>query len=185
MFSSGQAMHGFSLANTGGITDKNSITVLGYQMKEQWRPVVGYEDMYEISSFGNVRGLDRIIKRCKCGEPLVYKNARPIKWIIRSDGYPRVSLSRDNKYRQFLVHRLVLETFVGKAPKGTEGGHENGIRNDPRLSNLRWDTRPNNHYDRWAHGTMNLAKLTEKQARSIKQSTQSTQYLADFFNMSK
>ena|SRR3990167_1139982 len=32
MFSSGQAMHGFSLANTGGITDKNSITVLGYQM---------------------------------------------------------------------------------------------------------------------------------------------------------
>ena len=43
-------------------------------------------------------------------------------------------------YKTRLVHRLVLETFVGAAPAGMEGCHNDGNRFNKRLENLRWDT---------------------------------------------
>ena len=30
-------------------------------MEEIWKPVVGYEDLYEVSNLGKVRSIDRII----------------------------------------------------------------------------------------------------------------------------
>jgi hypothetical protein len=159
-------------------------------MTETWKPVVGYEGMYEVSSLGNVRALDRVIKRCKCGEPLVRKKGAPVRWIMRPDAYPRVSLSRGNKRVQRLVHRMVLETFVGPCPDGMEACHNNGKRGDPSLLNLRWATTKENHADKWAHGTMlvgektNSVKLTELQVREIRASQHSKAVLAKRYRVS-
>lgn len=43
-----------------------------------------------------------------------------------------------NKQKNLLVHRLVLETFVGQCPEGMECDHVNRDRSDNRLQNLRW-----------------------------------------------
>lgn len=51
------------------------------------------------------------------------------------------------------VARLVLATFVGGCPAGLEACHNNGVRTDNRLSNLRYDTAKANHADRRRHGT--------------------------------
>lgn len=91
------------------------------------------------------------------------------KWLL--DGYPRVQIGRGAHQA---VHILVLRTFVGPCP---EGCHENGVRTDVRLDNLRWDTRSNNAKDRVRHGTAkNLfgrgedhhsARLTKRDVRLI------------------
>jgi hypothetical protein len=73
------------------------------------------------------------------------------------------------------VHRLVLEAFVGPCPAGMEACHNNGVRTDNRLENLRWDTRSANCRDRIRHGTTNfprgiahgMSKLTEEDVRII------------------
>jgi len=87
------------------------------------------------------------------------------------EGYPRVSLSKRSSE---FVHRLVLDTFVGPCPPGKEACHNNGIRTDCRLDNLRWDTRKNNHADKRKHSTHQAgdknaqAILTEMQVVFIK-----------------
>jgi hypothetical protein len=68
--------------------------------------------------------------------------------------YQQVMLHTDRGYRPYSVHRLVLEAFVGPSPEGMEACHNNGIRTDNRLENLRWDTRSNSHRDKIRHGTL-------------------------------
>jgi len=138
-----------------------------------------------------VRGVDRVIKRCECGRPIRTKKAKAIGLIMRSDGYPRVSLSKKNRYVQRCVHHLVLEAFVGPRPLGADACHNNGVRSDSRLENLRWDTRKNNHADRWAHGTMllgeqtNNVKLTEAEVVAIRKSDYTHLELADLYGVAR
>jgi hypothetical protein len=52
-----------------------------------------------------------------------------------------------------LIHRLVLESFVGPCPNGHQACHNDGDRRNNHLSNLRWDTPRNNERDKVRHGT--------------------------------
>ena len=81
-----------------------------------------------------------------------YVRERVLRAPLGIHGYPRVNLSRDGAPRQFLVHRLVLEAFVGPAAAGLETLHGNGVRSDCRLSNLRWGTSAENKADTVRHG---------------------------------
>ena len=102
---------------------------------ETFRPVRGYEGLYEASDYGCVRSL-----QFKCKKRIKYlKNAK------HPTGYERIDLYRDGKYKKLFVHRLVYEAFVGEIPEGYEIDHINTIRDDNRLSNLRCVTRKENH----------------------------------------
>ena len=68
-------------------------------------------------------------------------------------GRLRVTLCDDNQKTKKLIHQIVLETYVGPCPIGMEACHNNGVRTDNRLENLRWDTRKANHADAIKHGT--------------------------------
>lgn len=70
---------------------------------------------------------------------------------LTTKGYHRFSFVK-NKMR--LAHHVVLEAFRGLRTQGTECCHNNGVRTDNRLSNLRWDTRKSNTDDKIRHGTM-------------------------------
>ncbi len=90
------------------------------------------------------------------------------------NGYCSLILYRDGKKFLNNVHALVLSAFVGPRPKGFQACHNNGIRSDNRLENLRWDTVSANHMDKHAHGTMPIgsnhggSKLTEKEVVEIR-----------------
>lgn len=135
---------------------------------EEWRAINGF-DGYEVSNLGNVRSwLLRGYGTTKASEPHPMK-ARTI------NGYARITFgTRVRPSPGRYVHRLVLEAFVGPAPKGTEACHNNGNRLDNRVENLRWDTRKNNHADKVAHGTAQrgersgMSKLTTEQIRAIR-----------------
>ena len=61
--------------------------------------------------------------------------------------YQTVFLYKEGVAKAFTVHTLVLRTFVGESPAGTEACHWNGEHQDNRLANLRWDTRKANRAD--------------------------------------
>ena len=67
-------------------------------MEEIWKDVVGYEGLYEVSNFGNVRSLFRYKKK--------------LKWNICNNGYATVQLFKNKVGKRLLVHRLVAEAFL-------------------------------------------------------------------------
>lgn len=80
---------------------------------------------------------------------------RRLKFDVSKRGYSRVSLrSKENPKGRRLIHRLVLEAFVGPCPVGMEACHGDGNPRNNRLSNLRWDTKKANQADRIRHGTL-------------------------------
>lgn len=133
---------------------------------EVWAPVLGFESFYEVSSYGLVRSLTRSVRFGRKGGMRVIKGM-VLSPVVGSRGYPLVNLTRPGVRRQLAVYRVVLEAFRGKRPDGMEACHNNGVRSDSRLENLRWDTRSGNHKDKRKHGTWqvgeraNNVKLTE------------------------
>ena len=126
---------------------------------ENWKAVVGFEGLYEVSDHGRIRSVKT--KRIKAYTKHVY------------DTRPFMNLWKAGKQKIMRPHTLVLTAFVGPRPQGMECCHNNGDPFDNRLENLRWDTPRNNQLDRIKHGTSNrgercaAAKLTEAQVQAI------------------
>lgn len=119
-------------------------------MTEEWRQIAGYEGYYEVSNHGRVRSLDRVIARKGKGSCLY--RGRVISpgdsgWNLQ------VGLSKGHRRWFPLVHRLVLEAFVGPCPEGMECCHNDGDYRNNHLTNIRWDTHVNNMRDSIQHGT--------------------------------
>ena len=119
------------------------------QSTEQWLPVPGYEGHYEVSDHGKVRSIERLAWN---GVGMRRVPSRELKQTARSDGRLHVKLSRHNRTTDFLVHRLVLTSFVGPCPPGLECCHGDADPANNHLDNLRWDTSQENSLDTIRHG---------------------------------
>jgi HNH endonuclease len=111
-----------------------------------------------------------------------------------ASGYHCVTLCRPGERRNFLVHTLVLETFIGPKPNGMEARHLNGNRLDNRLENLCWGSKAENARDRDGHKTTaigirhGLAKLTDElvaEARRLNATGIGSDRLATRFGVSR
>jgi len=119
--------------------------------EEVWRPVVGWEDAYEISSEGHLRSIDRIVRHSNGTEYL--RHGKMLSLRPDALGYVMVCLSRGGETRYVSAHRLVAEAFLGDHGDTCEVDHINGIRNDNRVCNLRWCTRLENNQNRVLDGS--------------------------------
>lgn len=126
-------------------------------MKEIWKPVVGYEGLYEVSSLGKIRSLDRtVLGRGGCFRRI---KGRIVKEYIDEDGRALVGLWKLNKGVTRFVCHIVLEAFVGPRPPGHEACHFPDINPaNNAVSNLRWDTSAANKEDSRKHGTLPLGE---------------------------
>jgi len=122
--------------------------------QEIWKNVPGYEN-YQVSNYGNVKKIN-----CSINDFMNFKNGvtvkrtrkykeKELKKIKNGDGYYVVGLPN----KKFKVHRLVLTAFVGMPMSRLDACHNNGVKTDNRLDNLRWDTRSGNFKDKLKHGT--------------------------------
>lgn len=120
--------------------------------REEWRAVVGYEGLYEVSDQGRVRSLDRFYLRG--GEVRVPVRGRVLKAHEMPSGHLSLHLTRDGKPRGFLVHRLVAQAFLGSAPEGKPNVlHSDNAPANNRVTNLRWGTQKENIQDAVDAGT--------------------------------
>lgn len=108
---------------------------------EEWRGIVGYEDMYMVSSYGRIISIphDRI-----GAYGCVYKTKHKLRSIMKDkNGYLRINLSPLVK-KTSLVHRLVAEAFIPNPDNKPEVDHIDCNPSNAHVSNLRWTTSSEN-----------------------------------------
>ena len=104
--------------------------------KEIWKPILGYETLYEVSNKGNVRSLkNRWHEREK---------PRIVKQQLTKKEYKRIPLSKENKRKHYMVHRLVYEAFNGKIPNNMGINHKDYDRTNNNIENLEIISHTNN-----------------------------------------
>ena len=126
-------------------------------MNEMWKPIPGYEGLYEVSDHGTVRSLDRQLPWNGTSR---FFSGRILSPVATDFGHLVVGLYKDGKSSHARVHRLVMLAFVGLCPEGEEVCHYDGDPANNRLSNLRYDTRSGNFLDSVRHGTHRNTRKT-------------------------
>lgn len=139
---------------------------------EKWKNIKGYEGIYQVSNLGRIKSLERMEK---------YKNTQrkrkeKILKGINLNGYIRIGLLKNKKYKNFLVHRLVATTFIPNPNNFKEINHKDGNKQNNEISNLEWCTRSENVKHAYntklkegRKGTKNgRAKFTTKEIEEIR-----------------
>lgn len=101
--------------------------------KEEWRPVVGFEKLYEVSNMGNVRSIQfhgkkrirllSIIKDNRVG----YLSVKLRDWENATEG-------------NYLIHRLVAQAFIPNPDNKPQVDHIDTNPSNNKVSNLQWVT---------------------------------------------
>lgn len=102
---------------------------------EEWKDIIGYEGLYQVSNFGNIKSLEKIRFNGKNLKTLRIYPEKKIKSRISNVGYGLVSLSKNGKLKTFSVHRLVAFSFLGDI-KGYVVNHIDGNKLNNNISNL-------------------------------------------------
>ena len=130
---------------------------------EIWKDVVGYEGIYQVSSYGRVKSLKRIDSNNRTHQE------RILSLKETPTGYYHVHLSRENKAKWLLVHRLVAEVFC-ELKDGCD--IVNHLDNDPHnnhFENLEWTTYKGNMQHATKQGRMHYQPLNLKKAQISRQ----------------
>lgn len=110
--------------------------------EEVWKPIIGFEGLYEVSNYGNVKALDRYIEN---NGGMQHRSEKILKAnTSKRTGHKTVVLCRGGKTSPQLVHRLVASAFI---PNPENKPYIDHIDTNPRnnhVSNLRWVTQHEN-----------------------------------------
>lgn len=105
---------------------------------EEWKDILGYEGLYQVSNEGRVRSLDRIVvanSRWGVLREMLFKG-KIIKQFVGNNGYMKVSLSKNSKTNSKDVHRLVYEAFYGTIDSNLQVNHKDECKVNNKLENL-------------------------------------------------
>lgn len=128
-----------------------------------WKPIKGYEGLYEVSNTGKVRSLKKIVNN---GKGSILKGS--------NDRYSTVSLYKSGKEKRRTIHRLVAETFIPNPHNKPQVNHKDGIRENNHIDNLEWCTSKENinHALEIGIGTIGerngLSKFSNKQVEDLR-----------------
>lgn len=101
-------------------------------MIEEWRKIVGYEGLYEVSSLGRVRSLDRYLKNGHCSYRL--HKGKVLSPAKNTNGYFSVCLQG----KRFMIHRLVAQAFIPNIDNLPQVNHKDEDKANNSVDNLEW-----------------------------------------------
>ena len=114
-------------------------------MDSVWKPVPGFEGLYEVSPCGAIR------------------NAKTLRWLspsVKDDGYTSVKLYRNNHGHQKSVHRVVAEAFIPNPEHKPQVNHKDLNKRNNDVSNLEWVTQEENQSHAIRNG-MNKTRISK------------------------
>lgn len=111
-------------------------------MEEEWRDIKGYEGFYQVSNFGIVRSLDRLVT-AKDNRKLHIRGVT-LRLSKNRNGYLQVMLCKGNKPKHHRVHRLVAENFLPRVSYKPDVNHIDGNKSNNRITNLEWCNKSEN-----------------------------------------
>lgn len=130
-------------------------------MIEKWEDITGYEGLYQVSNFGNVKSIKRF-HNTKTGGYIQNEHIlKPVKTYRLNTNkagnteYLKVSLCKNGNSKTFLLHRLVANAFIPNLYNKSYVNHKNGNGFDNRAENLEWVTTSENINHAWRTGLMN------------------------------
>ena len=127
-------------------------------LNEIWKPIKGYESLYEVSNYGRVKALARR-KNCNRGYGIIKEHIMKPNNCDRG-GYYRVPLTGTNHIKKYyLVHRLVAEAFIPNPDNLPEVNHKDSNKANNNIKNLEWCSRTYNI----KYGYENGERITIKQ----------------------
>ena len=103
-------------------------------MIEEWRPIEGYEGLYEVSNTGRVRSLDMYVK----GKGYRLHKGKVLSPAKNKNGYLKVNLHCNGKRKTITVHRLVAEAFIPNSDNLTQVNHRDEDKTNNNVENLEW-----------------------------------------------
>ena len=127
-------------------------------MDAVWKPVVGYEGWYEVSSKGDVRSVDHVVRYIKHYrnidvEATHHFKSKLLTQSLKGTGYRSVILSKNGVTATKLVHRLVAEAFIPNPDNKSQVNHIDGVRFHNDVNNLEWVTGSENQRKSIESGT--------------------------------
>ncbi len=107
---------------------------LKFLKNEEFRDIKGYENIYQISNYGRVKSLKRIIDK----NHIVYEKI--LKLNISNNGYYTIALYKNKRSKYFTVHRLLAKTFISNPQNFPVVNHIDQNKLNVIISNLEWCT---------------------------------------------
>ena len=139
--------------------------ILKENFTEQWGNIIGYENIYLVSTFGSVKSLK-------------FNREKILTQMTTTKGYLRVGLHKNKLFKKekIAVHRLVAIAFIPNPENKPEVNHKKGIKKDNRVWYLEWNTPSENQDHAYKTGlkisvkgeNINTCKLTIKEVLEIR-----------------
>lgn len=131
--------------------------------KEKWLPVVGYEGLYDISTFGRIRSYQFSGKMPKSG---MRKIPKVLNAKVESNGYRRASLYKNKKVSYVQLSRLVATAFLENKNNYPVVNHLDGCKSNDVVTNLEWCTASENVLHAFRTGLRKSPDSAERKKRS-------------------
>lgn len=155
---------------------------------EEWRPVVGYEGKYSVSSLGRVRSNRWETPGLPTRKPGVTRtHVTPGKLLapgLGSNGYLLVSLYLNGKLTTHPLHHVVAAAFLGPKPAGLNVLHDDDVRTNNVASNLYYGTQAQNIHDISRNGNRRVTQDDVRHIRTQREAGVSLGVLAKQYGVS-
>lgn len=151
-------------------------------MTNEYRDIVGYEGLYQVSNFGKVKSLERKVNAKN--NTMAIRPEKLLKGSVNVYGYPCVHLIKDGVVSGKFIHRLVAQAFIPNPESKPCINHIDGIKTNNDVNNLEWCTYSENNIHSYKIGLATApfgekcgaGKLTEIQVLEIREKYKSKKY---------
>ena len=136
--------------------------------QEEWKPIPGYEGLYDISNYGRVKSYQ------------LDSNGKILSPGKDGSGYLFVILCKDGKTKLRRMHRLVAEAFIPNPNNFPQVNHMDECKENNYFGNLEWCT----HKYNLSYGTR-TRRMAEKISKPVVQLDKKGNFISEFESLTE